>query len=59
MTFVGAEPEETYVIVGYRALLEDKTEKKWRDQEYIVFVYTNEQGDVKEAVIHRNAIIKE
>ena len=58
MTFVGAAPEKAYVIVGYRSQLEDKTEKRWREQEYIVFIYINDQGDVKEAAVHRNAILK-
>ena len=58
MIFVGAEPEKAYVIVGYRSQLEDKTDKEWKGQEYVVFVYINDQGDVKEAVIHRNAILK-
>ncbi len=56
--FVGGQPEQTYVVAGYRHYLEDKTEKDWQDQEYIVFTYINQQGDVKEATVHRNAILK-
>lgn len=58
ITFVGAEPEKTYVVVGYRHLLEDKTDKKWNNHDYIVFTYSNDQGDINVAVIHRNAILK-
>lgn len=56
--FVGGPPEKTYVVIGYRQLLEDKTDKNWNDHDYIVFSYANDQGDIKEAVIHRNAILK-
>ena len=58
ITFVGGEPEKTYVVLGYRNLPEDKTDKKWKNQDYIVFSYTNDQGDIKVAVIHRNALME-
>ena len=58
IAFVGGEPEKTYVVVGYRHLLEDKTEKRWSDQEYIVISYHDDQGEIKVATIHRNAILK-
>lgn len=58
ISFVGGEPEKTYVITGYRHYLEDKTDKSWQDQAYIVFSYTNDQGDIKVATVHRNAILK-
>lgn len=58
ISFVGGEPEKTYVIAGYRHYLEDKTEKNWQDQAYIVFSYTNNQGDIKIGAVHRNAILK-
>ena len=58
ISFVGSDPEKTYVIVGYRQLLEDKTEKEWGNQAYIVFSYTNNRGDIKVAAIHRNAVLK-
>ena len=58
ITFVGAEPEKAYVVVGYRHLLEDKTDKKWNDHDYIVFSYANDRGDILLSTIHRNAILK-
>lgn len=58
ITFVGAEPEKTYVVVGYRHLLEDKTDKNWNNHDYIVFTYHNDRGDILVATIHRNAILK-
>ena len=58
ISFVGGEPEKTYVVVGYRHLLEDKTDKRWSDQEYIVISYHDNQGEIKVAPIHRNAILK-
>jgi hypothetical protein len=58
ISFVGGQPDKTYVIAGYRHYLEDKTEKNWQDQAYIVFFYTNNQGDIKVATIHRNAVLK-
>lgn len=58
VSFVGGDADKTYVVIGCRQLLEDKTDKNWSDQAYIVVVYTNNQGDMKEGVIHRNAILK-
>lgn len=58
ISFVGGTPNKTYVIVGYRHYLEDKTDKSWQDQAYIVFAYTNSQEEIKVAAIHRNAILK-
>lgn len=58
ISFVGGEAEKTYVVIGYRQLLEDKTEKNWNDHAYIVISYTNNNGDIKEAAVHRNAILK-
>lgn len=56
ITFLGGQPGKTYVVLGYRNLPEDKTDKKWINQDYIVFSYTNDQGDIKVAAIHRNAL---
>jgi hypothetical protein len=56
--FQGGSADEVYLITGYRLQLEDKTESNWRDQNYIVFNYRNNQGDFKQGVIHRNAIQK-
>lgn len=56
ITFVGGEPEKTYVVPGYRNLPENKTDKKWENHDYIVFSYTNNQGDIKVAVTHRNTL---
>ena len=58
ISFVGALPERDYVIVGYRNQLEGKTKNKWNNQPYIVFTYINKDYDVKNGVIHRNAILK-
>lgn len=58
VNFVGDDPDRTYVVTGYRQLLEDKTDKNWNDQAYVVVVYTNNQGDIKEGVIPRHAILK-
>lgn len=58
VTFVGSEPEETYVIVGYRELYESETQKDWNSQDYIVFVYITDQNEVKEGTVHRNSIMK-
>lgn len=58
LNFVGGEADKTYVIVGYRHMMEDKTDKDWSNQAYIVVSYTNNQGDMKEGVVHRNAIQK-
>ena len=57
INFVGAETEKIYVVIGYRHLLEDKTEKEWKDHDYIVFSYANDQGEIKVAATHRNAIL--
>lgn len=58
ISFVGGDPDKTYVVIGYRQLLEDKTEKNWNDPAYIVISYINNQGDMKEGVVHRNAVQK-
>ncbi len=58
ISFVGAEPEKTYVIVGYRHFLEDKTDKHWQNHEYLVISYINDQGDMKTGTIHKNSVLK-
>ena len=58
MTFNGADPEQTFIIVGYRQSYQSPVEKEWKDQEYIVFIYVNKQNDISEATIHRNALLK-
>lgn len=58
ISFVGGEPEKTYVVVGYRHLLEDKTDKRWSDHDYLVVSYHDNQGEIRVAAIHRNAILK-
>ena len=57
--FNGSDPDKTYVIIGYRHKLEGTTDKIWNNHDYIVFLYINDTNDVKEAVIHKNAIIKQ
>lgn len=58
VNFVGDDSRREYVIVGYRHLYEDKTEKKWNNQDYVVIVYSSSEGDLREGVIHRNMIQK-
>lgn len=56
--FVGGDLDNDYVIVGYKEDFDGKIEKLWRDQDYIVFVYTNAQSDIKEGTVHVNSVIK-
>lgn len=56
--FVGGNLENDYVIVGYKENFDGRIEKRWRDQDYIVFVYTNAQNDIKEGTVHVNSVIK-
>lgn len=56
--FVGGNLDNDYVIVGYKENFDGRIEKHWRDQDYIVFVYTNAQNDIKEGTVHVNSVIK-
>ncbi len=58
VTFVGGDPAKTYVVAGYREQFEDKTDKDWSKQSYIVFTYFDNQGDYVQGVVHKNAILK-
>jgi hypothetical protein len=58
LSFVGGDSRREYVIVGYRQQLEDKTEKDWDEHDYIVVVYSDKSGELKQGVIHRNSILK-
>lgn len=58
VTFVGGNIESDYVIVGYKSDYAGEIEKSWRDQDYIVFIYTNNQNDIKEGTVHVNSVIK-
>lgn len=58
VTFVGGNLESDYVIVGYKSDYAGKIEKHWRDQDYIVFIYTNAQNDIKEGTVHVNSVVK-
>lgn len=58
ISFVGGTSETDYVIIGYREQLESKTEDTWKDQNYLVFVYLDKNEELKQGVIHRNAILK-
>lgn len=58
ITFVGCEPDETYVIVGYKEQFDGDTQKDWNEQEYVVFVYMTQQNEMKEGTIHINSIVK-
>jgi len=57
-TFMGCDPSRSYIIIGYRELLEGKTEKVYTGQDYIVFLYINDLHDIKQGVIHKNSVIK-
>lgn len=59
ITFVGGDPAKTYLVAGYREQFEDKTDKEWSKQAYIVFTYFDKQGDYGQGVVHKNAILKE
>ncbi|MCC5920333.1 MAG: hypothetical protein LAT68_13880 [Cyclobacteriaceae bacterium] len=56
--FTGSDPLVTYVIVGYRHQLESATQKEWEKQDYVVFLYRNDNRDLKTAAVHRNAVLK-
>lgn len=56
--FMGGNAESDYVIVGYKSDYDGKIEKQWKDQDYIVFVYTNAQNDIREGTVHVNSVIK-
>lgn len=56
--FVGGNLDNDYVIVGYKKDFDGRIEKEWKDQDYIVFVYTNAQNDIKEGTVHVNSVIK-
>lgn len=58
VTFVGGNAQSDYVIVGYKSDYAGKIEKNWRDQDYIVFIYTNAQNDIKEGTVHVNSVVK-
>ena len=57
-SFHGFDPDRSFVIVGYRDELESETSKVWNDQAYLVFLYTNDEQEINEAVIHRNSLLK-
>ena len=59
ISFVGGNPAKTYIVAGYREQFEDKTDKSWNKQAYIVFTYFNDQGDFMQGIVHKNAILKE
>ncbi|MGB3182667.1 MAG: hypothetical protein WBB45_14850 [Cyclobacteriaceae bacterium] len=59
ITFSGADTKAAYVVLGYKSELDGGIEKVWKNQDYIVFLYTNDHGDIKQATIHQNAILKE
>ena len=59
ITFVGADPQKTYLVAGYREQFEDKTDSNWSKQAYIVFTYFDDNGDYVQGIVHKNAILKE
>jgi len=58
ITFVGGISDTDYVLIGYRDQLESNTEDTWNEQNYVVFVYLNKDEELKQGIIHRNAILK-
>lgn len=59
LSFLGCNPDKIYLVIGYKATLDSPTEKDWYDQDYIVFMYTNDLNDIKQGSVHKNAIIKQ
>ncbi|MFA0960952.1 hypothetical protein AB9P05_04045 [Roseivirga sp. BDSF3-8] len=59
ITFPGAEKNIPYIVLGYKSELDGRVEKVWKNQDYIVFLYENKNGDLNQAVIHQNAILKD
>ncbi|QCK14097.1 hypothetical protein DCC35_04695 [Mangrovivirga cuniculi] len=47
-----------YTVVGYRDTYEGKTTQYWDEQDYVVFIYQDDNHEIHDAVIHRNALIK-
>lgn len=58
VTFVGGDIDSDYVIVGYKSDYSGDIEKVWNGQDYIVFIYTNAQNDIKEGTVHVNSVVK-
>ena len=56
--FHGADPDRSYIIIGYRHYLESKTDKYWDNHDYVVFLYINDSHDIKQGVIHKNSVLK-
>ncbi len=58
ITFQGANPDKTYIVLGYREEAESTITRFYRDQDYVVFIYVDGNDEVKQATIHKNAILK-
>lgn len=58
ISFPGANDEKSYIILGYRDEADGETSRFYHDQAYIVFIYVNDQEDVKQGIIHKNAVLK-
>ncbi|HAA17072.1 MAG TPA: hypothetical protein DCE41_37310 [Cytophagales bacterium] len=59
LKFLGSSPETTYLIVGYRGNYEGKVEKRWKNQEYITFIYINDLNEVGTGTVHVNSVVKD
>jgi hypothetical protein len=58
ISFPGSSPDKSYLIIGYKRNFEGPIEKDWNNQDYIVFIYINDNNDVKQGTIHKISVIK-
>jgi hypothetical protein len=58
ISFPGSSPDKSYLIIGYRRNYDGPVEKEWNNQDYVVFIYINDNNDVKQATIHKISVIK-
>ncbi|BDC98564.1 hypothetical protein [Persicobacter psychrovividus] len=56
--FLGSTQGKAYIVIGYRDEYDSEVDKQWKDQDYVVFLYTTELGEFKTSTIHRNAVVK-
>jgi hypothetical protein len=58
ISFPGSSPDKSYLIIGYKRNFEGPIEKEWNNQDYVVFIYINDNNDVKQGTIHKISVIK-
>jgi hypothetical protein len=58
ISFPGSSPDKSYLIIGYKRNYEGPVEKEWNNQDYVVFIYINDNNDVKQATIHKISVLK-